>query len=267
MNPSIVTLVQGHLPLVVSIPHGGEFLPESFAQRMMPAARQVADTDWHLARLYDFARAMGASIVRANYSRYVVDLNRPSNGDSLYPGQTTTGLCPTESFRGEPLYADGAAPPDTAEIAQRVAQYWQPYHEALHGEIARLRAQRGRAGSTAEGADVEVGKPAFEQARQNAGDRMRLPEQNVPVLRDAAVAAAAASPFTWVVDDRFKGGYITRHYGQPHEGLHAVQLEMVQCLYMDESDPFAYREDRAARVLPTLETMVKKTLAALADAT
>ena len=267
MNPSIVTLVQGHLPLVVSIPHGGEFLPESFAQRMTPAARQVADTDWHLARLYDFARAMGASIVRANYSRYIVDLNRPSNGESLYPGQTTTGLCPTESFRGEPLYADGAAPPDAAEVAQRVAQYWQPYHEALQGEIARLRAQHGRVLLWEAHSIASVLPRLFEG---------RLPDLNVgtfggaacaPALRDAAVAAAAASPFSWVIDDRFKGGYITRHYGRPHEGVHAVQLEMVQCLYMDESAPFAYREDRATKVLPTLETMVKKTLAALADAT
>lgn len=263
MTPPIVSLTQGHLPLLISIPHGGECLPEPFMRRMTPAARKIADTDWHLSRLYDFARAMGASVLQANYSRYIIDVNRPADGASLYPGTTTTGLCPTESFIGEALYRDDAAPPDADETAQRVALYWQPYHDALRQELSRLREKHTHV------LLWEAHSIANELPRLFEG---RLPDLNIgtfdgaacaPSLREAAIAAASACPFSWVIDARFKGGHITRHYGRPHAGVHAVQLEMARCLYMDEGEPFPYREDRAAAVLPTVESMVRNTLRAL----
>ncbi|ROR20825.1 N-formylglutamate deformylase [Comamonas sp. BIGb0124] len=262
MNPPVHTLHQGTLPLLISIPHGGEILPEAYARRMTHAAQAVADTDWHLPRLYAFARAMGVSVLQANYSRYVIDLNRPSTGESLYPGQTTTGLCPLETFRGEPLYTDGRGP-DAQETADRVATYWQPYHQALRQELDRLRARHGKV------LLWEAHSIASQLPRLFDGE---LPGLNLgtfdgaasdPALAAAAVAAAQAGPHSWVLNGRFKGGYITRHYGQPGQGVHAVQLEMAQCLYMDESAPYAYREDRAAQVLPTLEAMVRATLGAL----
>ncbi|MBP6018881.1 MAG: N-formylglutamate deformylase [Burkholderiaceae bacterium] len=263
MTLPIVTLVQGNLPLLISIPHGGECLPEEFARRMTPAAHKIADTDWHLGRLYDFARAMGASVLHANYSRYIVDVNRPSDGGSLYSGQTTSGLCPTESFRGEPLYADASDTPDAAETAERLTRYWQPYHDAMDKELARLRQQHANVLLWEAHSIASVLPRLFEG---------QLPDLNIgtfsgaacaPALREAAISAASTSPFSWVIDDRFKGGYITRNYGRPQDGVHAVQLEMVQRLYMDETEPFAYREDRADAVLPTLQAMVKNTLAAL----
>ncbi|QHI99465.1 N-formylglutamate deformylase [Xylophilus rhododendri] len=266
MTPEISTLVQGTVPLLVSIPHGGEYLPETFAARMTPAARLVADTDWHLARLYDFALKMGGSMLRANYSRYVIDLNRPSNGESLYPGQTTTGLCPAETFRGEPIYAEGFAPPDAAETARRVADYWLPYHQALQAEIDRLKAAHGQV------LVWEAHSIASVLPRLFPGE---LPGLNVgtfdgrscaPQMREAVVAATSASPFTWAADARFKGGFITRHYGRPQEGVHTVQLEMCQSLYMDETAPFAWREDRASRVQPTVEAMVRAAFGALGKA-
>jgi N-formylglutamate deformylase len=264
MNPPVVGLAQGNLPLLISIPHAGECLPEKFSKHMTPAARTIADTDWHLPRLYDFARAMGASVLQANYSRYVVDVNRSSTGEALYPGKVTSGLCPGESFRGEPLYADGRPSPDPADTAQRVIEYWQPYHDTLREELARLR------GLFPHVLLWEAHSISSELPRLFEG---RLPDLNIgtfsgaacdPALRDAAIAAARTSPFSWTLDDRFKGGYITRHYGQPRDGVHAVQLEMVHRLYMDETFPFAYRVDRAASVLPTLQSMVGGALAALA---
>lgn len=265
MSFPIVTLEQGTIPLLISIPHGGEYLPEEFARRITPAARKIADTDWHLSRLYDFARAMGASMLRANYSRYVIDVNRPNDGAALYPGQTTTTLCPVTSFHGEPLYLDPADQPDAAETEQRVATYWQPYHDTMQTELARMRSQHPHVLLWEAHSIASVLPYLFEG---------RLPDLNIgtfsgaacaPALREAAIAAASASPFEWVVDDRFKGGYITRLYGQPTQGVHAVQLEMTQCMYMDETEPFAYREDLADRVLPTLRDMVGRTLAALAQ--
>ncbi|WPB55654.1 N-formylglutamate deformylase [Xylophilus sp. GOD-11R] len=263
MNPPVFSLIQGTVPLLISIPHGGEVLPESFAERMTPAARLVADTDWHLARLYDFARGMGASMLRANYSRYVIDLNRSSTGESLYPGQTTTGLCPAETFRGEPVYAEGFAPPDAAETAERVDVYWRPYHEALQGEIDRLKGLFGQV------LVWEAHSIASVLPRLFPGE---LPGLNVgtfdgkscsPAMREAVVAATSAGAFSWVADGRFKGGFITRNYGRPAEGVHTVQLEMAQCLYMDESVPFGWRDDLACGVMPVVESMVRAAFSAL----
>ncbi|SAI59226.1 N-formylglutamate amidohydrolase [Bordetella ansorpii] len=263
MTPPVVAVEKGDIPLVISIPHGGEFLPEEFSRLMTPAARTLADTDWHLARLYAFAAQMGASFVRANYSRYVIDVNRPSDGAALYPGQTTTTLCPVATFHGEAVYADAGDQPDDAEVARRVRLYWQPYHDALQAELARVRALHGRVLLWEAHSIASVLPYLFEG---------RLPDLNIgtfsgaacaPSLREAVIGAAGAGPFSWVVDDRFKGGHITRHYGKPESGVHAIQLEMAQCLYMDESAPFGYREDLAAKVAPTVQAMVTGALDAL----
>jgi N-formylglutamate deformylase len=140
----IFRLHRGSAPLLISLPHDGEHLPAEVVARLTPDARRLPDTDWHVGRLYDFARELGASILRPHYSRYLVDLNRPPDDLSLYPGQNTTGLCPSVQFNGQPVYLDGEAPtPD--EIAQRVDRYWRPYHEAVAAELQRLRAEHGRA--------------------------------------------------------------------------------------------------------------------------
>lgn len=263
MNPPVCRITQGRLPLVISMPHGGERLPDWLVPRLTPLARQRADTDWHMRRLYAFAVEQGASVVEANYSRYVIDVNRPGDGSSLYPGQTTTTLCPVETFRGEPLYLQGDGPL-LDEIDARKRDYWQPYHDALSAEIARLRRAH---------ANVLVW-----EAHSIAGVLPRLfdgklPDLNIgthsgascaPTMRDAVIAAAAGSPYTWVADGRFKGGHITRHYGQPAQGVHTIQLEMVQAVYMDEQAPFPYLPEVAARVQPVLRNMLDGALAAMA---
>jgi N-formylglutamate deformylase len=245
----------GTLPLLISIPHLGTRLPDDFAAQMNPSAAIRQDTDWHLDRLYSFAATLGASVLEAKVSRYVIDLNRPPSGESLYPGQTTTGLCPTETFRGEPLYRNGTAPA-ASEQARRVNDYWTPYHTALADELARLQARHGSV--------------LLWDAHSIAGVLPRLFDGQLPDLNfgtnngqscgvavlESVAAVARGSQFTHVVNGRFKGGYITRHYGQPAKHVHAIQLEMRQSLYMDEAPPFAYLEHEAATVQPLLQSML-----------
>lgn len=265
MSESVFHFEQGTVPLLISIPHLGTEIPAAIAGQLQPHALEVADTDWHLDRLYDFAQRMGASVLGAKYSRYVVDLNRPSTGESLYPGQTTTGLYPMETFRGEPLYRHGSEP-DTAEQAMRLQTYWQPYHAKLEAEIARLKS--------------EFGSVLLWEAHSIASVLPRLFEGKLPDLNlgtnsgascdarvlDAVIATLGEQPYTWVANGRFKGGYITRSFGRPEQGVHAIQLEMCQSTYMNESSPFAYRPDLADGVRPVVERMVQAALDALKTA-
>jgi N-formylglutamate deformylase len=257
---AIFELHRGTAPLLVSVPHDGSEIPPALASRMTTRARIAPDTDWHVSRLYEVARALGASILRPRYSRYVVDLNRPPDDTSLYPGQNTTGLCPAVQFTGEPVYLEGQAPDDD-EIAQRVDTYWRPYHEALQGELQRLRDAHGRVvlweGHTIKGSALPF---LFEG---------RLPDLNLGTSGGASCSPAlqarleavlgAQGEFDWVANGRFKGGYITRHYGRPAEGVDAVQLELAQYNYMDE-DSFGWLEAPAARLVPTLRALIEAAL-------
>lgn len=266
MPDTVYDLSQGRLPLLISIPHLGTHIPPALQTRYTPEALALADTDWHLDRLYAFADAIGASVLRARISRYVIDLNRPPDGQSLYPGQTTTGLCPLETFRGEALYRPGQAP-DGTETAARLAAYWQPYHQALAGELARLRTRHGQVLLWEAHSIASVLPRLFEG---------KLPDLNLGTHSGAACAdtvlngvvaalGKAPSELTHVVNGRFKGGYITRHYGQPSQGVHAIQLEKCQSLYMDEAPPFGYREDKSRTLAPLLQAMIEGGVQALAQ--
>jgi N-formylglutamate deformylase len=240
-------LEQGTAPLLVSLPHDGSFVPDDLRARMTPVARELPDTDWHVARLYAVARAFDASILRPYASRYVVDLNRSPEGSALYPGRRETGLVPTVTFADEPVWQPGAEP-DAAEVAARIDAWWRPYHAALKDELARLRRRHPRV-VLWEGHSIRSRVPMLFEGR--------LPDFNLctadgtscdPALRDAlARELATFEGRTHAVDGRFKGGWIIRHYGRPRDGVHAVQLELAQCTYMDE-DSFAWDEDGAARV-------------------
>ncbi|MET0543446.1 MAG: N-formylglutamate deformylase [Variovorax sp.] len=262
MNPTF-SLHQGNLPLLISIPHLGTELPEEIRARMSPEAAVVSDTDWHLDRLYGFAPTMGASVLGARLSRYAIDLNRPPSGESLYPGMTTTGLCPLETFRGVPLYGDGYVP-DEPEIARRRTHYWQPYHDALQAELRRLHAVHGQVLLWEAHSIAGVLPRLFEGqlpdlnfgTNSGAACATDIVEAVLEPVRDAGAATASATSFSHVLNGRFKGGYITRQYGQPANGIHAIQLEMRQALYMNETPPFDYRPDLAARVQPLLEHML-----------
>ncbi len=247
---------EGRIPLLVSMPHVGTDIPDDIAARLAPCAAARTDTDWHLKELYGFLGEMGASVISARWSRYVIDLNRPPEDTNLYPGLSTTGLCPVDTFASEPLYREGNAPGEH-EVRGRLAHYWQPYHRQLRAELDRLLALHGRV-ALWDAHSIASRVPRFFEGR--------LPDLNFgtangttcdPAMEAAVVGIAKGQDaFSVAVNGRFKGGHITRHYGQPALGVHAIQLEMCQCLYMDESAPFAYRPEVAARVQPLLRQMV-----------
>ena len=260
-QPAPFVFHQGTQPLLVSMPHAGTYVPPALAVRFTEEARQVPDTDWHMERLYAFAKDMGASILAATHSRYVVDLNRPPDGASLYPGQNVTGLCPVDTFDDTPIYTRGDVP-DGAEIAARRDAVWAPYHAQLRAELDRIRAQHGVA-VLWDAHSIRSVLPRFFEGK--------LPDLNLgtadgascsPALAQELLAIARSAPgYTGVLNGRFKGGHITRHYGQPERDIHAVQLEMTQCSYMQEALPFSYLPEVAAGVQPHLERMLKAVLA------
>ena len=255
----IFRLHRGTAPLLVSLPHDGSAIPDALAARMTPAARRAPDTDWHVSRLYAFARELGASILAPHHSRYVIDLNRPPDDVSLYPGQNTTGLCPVLRFSGDPVYLPGEEPtPD--EIDGRIETYWRPYHDALRDELDRLRAEHGRL-LLWEGHSIRGECPFLFDGR--------LPDLNIGTAsgtscapdREARIEAAlrAQGDFDWVFNGRFKGGFITRHYGDPANGIDAVQLEIAQRIYMDEAT-FDYDETLAANAQRAIRALIEAAL-------
>jgi N-formylglutamate deformylase len=266
VTDQVFTLKRGTAPLLISIPHAGTQIPADIAASMTPIAREVDDTDWHLERLYAFAVEMGASILVPANSRYVIDLNRPPDGANLYPGRDTTGLCPVDTFNSEPLYPAGAAPSE-AQIAECREKYWRPYHDALAGELARLKAAHGKA-LLWEAHSIRSHVPRFFDGKLSdfnfgtAGGESAV--AGLAEKLEAIVAGQGA--YTAVANGRFKGGYITRHYGAPQDGIHAVQLELSQVTYMEETRPYAYDEARAARVAPLMRDLVQCALDAVRSA-
>jgi len=251
---------RGTSPLVVSMPHVGTFVPHSVGRQLADCAARRPDTDWHLPRLYDFLPELGATIIQATHSRYVVDLNRPPDGSNLYPGRDTPRLCPVDTFQSEPLYPAGE--PGEAEIGRRVEQVWRPYHRRLAAEITRVRAEHGVVLLWDAHSIVSVAPRLFEG---------RLADFNLGTAdgascdRDLAAALAAALTrhpgYTSVLNGRFKGGYITRHYGSPAQSVHAVQMEMAEATYMEETSPYAFVAERAQAVRRVLREQLDIALA------
>lgn len=247
----------GEGPLLVSMPHVGIYVPDDIATRLTPVARALPDTDWNVDRLYDFLGEMNVPVIMATQLRYVVDLNRPPDGTSLYPGQAGTGLVPTETFAGEALYGAGGEP-DATEIATRVTKYWRPYHDKLAEELARIKAAHGFA--------------ILWDAHSIRSQVPRLFEGQLPDLNFGTGGDASADPslaaglmdiaegqgdYSAVLNQRFTGGYITRHYGDPAAGIHAVQLELSQITYMQEDPPYQFDEARASKLRPLLRNLVE----------
>jgi len=257
-----LTLHAGTVPLLVSMPHIGTDLPEALRDAYVPRALGLEDTDWHLAQLYDFLPELGASVLMPRYSRYVIDLNRPADDAPMYPGAANTELCPTHFFTGEALYQPGCEP-TPQERAWRRETYWQPYHAALAAELQRIRAVHGYA-LLWDAHSIRSQIPWLFDGR--------LPDLNIgtadgasadPTIAAAVVSAgAAAAGVSHVLNGRFKGGYITRHYGRPEHGVHAVQLEMCQHLYMREALPFDYDEQKARAIRPVIRAMLSQALSA-----
>jgi len=251
----------GTTPLLIDIPHCGIFVPPALADGLTAAGRRRLDTDWHVEKLYDFASRLGASLLHATHSRYVADLNRDPDGKPLYPGADNTEVCPLRTFHDEPLWQAGRAP-DAADVALRIETYWRPYHARLAADIAAVKARFGYC-ILLDGHSIFAELPRF-----FAG---KLPDLNLgtaegrscaPALAARAAAVlAGAQDFTHVVNGRFKGGYITRHYGRPADGVHAIQLEIAMSAYLDEARPEHFDRARAAPLVGALERLVEALLA------
>ena len=250
----------GDAPLIYSVPHAGTDLPPDIAERLTPHAKTLPDTDWHVEQLYDFAPALGATMIRANVSRYVIDLNRPPQDESLYPGQATTGLCPPIEFDGTPIYRNGKEVP-AAEVARRREVYWQPYHDRLTAEIARVKARHGYA------LLFDCHSIASRVPRLFPGT---LPDLNLGTVKGASCAGTLQSAITRVmeksglthiVNGRFIGGYITRHNGKPDDNVHAVQMEKGQDCHLMDDGSNRLDPAKVAKLKPVLRQIAEAMLA------
>ena len=260
MSEPVMTLRRGSTPLLISLPHVGTAIPDALRPLFVERALAVEDTDWHLEPLYAFALDLGAGLVVPRHSRYVIDLNRPPENTPMYAGANNTELCPTRFFSGEPLYHRPFAD-ETQEIARRRESYWRPYHDTLDVELARLEQEHGHA-ILWDGHSIKSELPWLFEGR--------LPDLNLgtaggtscsPSLRQALMGVLAhQDSFSHVTDGRFKGGHITRHYGQPTQGIHAVQLEMCWSCYMVEAPPYLIDPARAARLQPVLRSLLQAAL-------
>ena len=255
----MIVTVRNDGPLIVSIPHAGLEIPEDIAPALISPARARHDADLYVDQLYAFAFKLGATLIRTTTSRTVIDVNRDPSGQTLYPGQFTTGLCPHVTFDGDPLYHPGREPDET-EIARRRAAWFDPYHAALASEIDRLR-------------DLHPAIVLYEaHSIRSVVPKLfdgRLPEFNIgtnsgqscaPELAHSIAAICAEQQRSHVIDGRFKGGWTTRHYGQPDKGIHAIQMELAMRTYLTEVPaadwPPRYDDLHAAQAQATLRPIL-----------
>jgi N-formylglutamate deformylase len=255
----IFQFTPGSTPVLISVPHAGTEIPAEMAARMTTEALDLPDTDWHVPLLYDFARHLGVGMIAATHSRYVIDLNRDPSGKPLYPGADNTELVPLTTFARDAVYRSGLAPDDD-EVAQRVSRFWRPYHDKVASELDALKARHGIA-VLWDAHSIPSVVPRFFSGK--------LPDLNLGSARGASAAPdlveavtrafKTTNAFSSVVDGRFTGGYITRRFGQPQNGIHALQLELGQAAYMDESPPYRFDAHRAA----PMKALLKKTIEAV----
>ena len=257
-------LWQGQAPLLISVPHSGSLIPKKILEQMTPAAHGSMDSDWFMKELYyPIAQSLGGSLISPLYSRYVIDLNRPESDQSLYPGKTTTGLCPRHRFDGQALYHHEDHP-KSDEKNRRIHMYWRPYHQALQRELDRLKSIHGSV-LLWEGHSIKSIVPRFFDGR--------LPDLNIgtnqgqscsqKIEEHVANYLKEQDQYTSVMNGRFKGGYITRFYGSPTHNVHAVQLELSQITYLEMEQNPQWSTDYAQAVSKVIEALILSALSAL----
>ena len=254
-----VEVIRGDGPIVLGLPHTGTYVPPDVAEKLNESGRLLADTDWHVDRLYEGLLAE-ATTVRAKFHRYVIDANRAPEGGSLYPGQNTTGLVPLTDFDGNTIWDEA---PDAAEIDRRRASFHRPYHVALKEELERVRARHGVA-ILYDCHSIRSEIPFLFEGRLpdfNIGTNLGLTCAS-GIERTVLDTCAKADGYNTILNGRFKGGWTTRHYGNPAENIHAIQMELAQSTYLRaEAPPWGYDSDKAAR----LRAPLAQTLTALAQ--
>lgn len=255
---SVFEVKQGTSPVILGLPHTGTDVPEDIWARLNDNGRILADTDWHIHRLYD-GLIGDATMVRATFHRYCLDANRDPSGTSLYPGQNTTGLIPESDFDGKAIWKDGEAP-TKADIADRLARFHAPYHAALAAEIERVQSIHGVA-ILYDCHSIRSHIPFLFEGK--------LPDFNIgtdggktcdPGIEAIAVdVTARAEGYTSILNGRFKGGWTTRHYGRPETGVHAIQMELAQSTHLaSETPPFAYDQAKADALRIHLKTILER---------
>ncbi|WP_208951117.1 N-formylglutamate deformylase [Rahnella sp. ChDrAdgB13] len=247
--------IPGTAPILISIPHAGTHLTPEVASGLSDAALPLSDTDWNIPKLYDFARALGASILVGQYSRFVIDLNRPSDDKPLYT-TATTGLYPDTLFDGRATFKPGMTPTD-AQRQQYLDEIWQPYHQKIQSELARMKQEFGFALLFDAHSIASVIPRLFDGQLPDLNLGTNSGESCAPELSEILEKTCQQQTrFTHVLNGRFKGGYITRAYGQPENDVHAVQLELAQVNYMEEIEPFSYSEDKASELQALLKPLL-----------
>ncbi|WP_120498479.1 N-formylglutamate deformylase [Kiloniella sp. EL199] len=255
---SPVTVTRGNGPIVLGMPHTGTWLPEKILSKLNANGKKLADTDWHIDRLYTDLLS-DVTIVKANFHRYVIDANRAPSGISLYPGQNTTGLCPVTDFDNQPIYKDGCEP-DEAEIESRRQNFHAAYHAALQNELQRIRDIYGTA--------ILYDCHSIRSTIPFLFDGL-LPEFNIGTNNgetcDSVIEKSvwdicnSASGYSTVLNARFKGGWTTRHYGQPQNNIHAIQMELAQRTHLrEENSPYDYDKEKAEALRPYLKDILVK---------
>ncbi len=250
----VFSFVEGSTPLLISIPHDGRLLMPGQDERMTDDGKAIPDTDWFVKELYAFALGLGASVIAANYSRYVVDLNRPADDAALYEGQVSTGVCPLKTFDGKSIYREGESISER-EQNERIDNYWRPYHDEIETQLQRLRSKDGVAllwDAHSIASEVPILFPGVLTDLNIGTDNGKSCSSPI---ESAIMRIAKASDYTAVLNGRFTGGYITRHYGDPDNNVHAVQLELSQRCYMDE-EKLIYDGKSALKVAETLKELL-----------
>jgi N-formylglutamate deformylase len=256
----IVAVTRGPSPLILSMPHPGTGLPPEVAAALNERGRLVEDTDWHMRELYAFAERFQPTIVEAGLSRYVIDLNRDPSGVSLYLGQATTELVPTTTFDGAAIWTIA---PDDAEIARRREAYFQPYHDALAAEIEGVRKTHGWCLLWDCHSIKSVIPRLFPGTLPTLNLGTNSGQSCAPAVETAATAAMAGHELTQIANGRFKGGWITRHYGRPQDGVHAIQMEIALLAYLtEETPPWSFDVIRASRLQGALSSIIAAALEA-----
>jgi len=240
---SLFELKQSDSPLVISVPHDGALIPEDILVTMNADVINSTDRDYLIGDVFEFS-GMSYSKIKANYSRHVIDLNRPASGEALYQGQTETELCPTSTFDFHAIYKTGCQP-NESEIQRRIKTYWQPYHSQLIQLIEKARAQFGYC-LLIDAHSIDNRVPRFFNGQ--------LPDINVGTFESKSCAPeieqllmaelSKQSQFNFVANGRFKGGFITRNYGHPDKAVHAIQLEHAKSCYLDSQPSLSDRADQ-----------------------
>lgn len=253
----IITPTAPPVPIVISVPHCGVAFPEDIRQQYVPALiENPEDTDWFVDRLYDFAPALGITVIKARYSRWVIDLNRDPASKPLYDdGRVITALTPSTNFLGTSLYVE--ASPSETEVQRRLENYYQPYHQKINDLLDDLQKKFPHVllydAHSIKQVVPTIHSQAFPDLLLGSNDE----KSAHPTLIKTALESLGAGQYSLEHNTLFKGGHITRSFGQPNQKRHALQLERTKVLYMNDAET-TYVPERANQLKTLLKPMFKQ---------